>query len=154
MGRPIGYSGAASYSRAADQSPDRVDQSNPRVSNRHGIAFPLRSSQVRHKLPFVLEDAENGLTATARAWLSALAEELQALDQRIATTDTQIAEVFKGDDACQRLAQLAGIGPLTATALVAAVGDATGFRMGGSSPLRSASSLASIPRAARRCSSG
>src|SRR5215468_5068951 len=96
----------------------------------YGIVIPQRASQVRHKLPFVLEDAENGLTATAREWLHALAEELQALDQRIAATDQQIERVFEADEACQRLAQLAGIGPLTATALVAAVGDATGFKNG------------------------
>jgi transposase len=96
----------------------------------YGIVIPQRASQVRHKLPFILEDAENGLTATAREWLQALAEELQALDQRIAATDQQIERVFEADEACQRLAQLAGIGPLTATALVAAVGDATAFKNG------------------------
>jgi transposase len=45
----------------------------------YGLVIPQRASQVRHKRPFVREDAENGLTATARAWLCALAEELQAL---------------------------------------------------------------------------
>jgi transposase len=78
----------------------------------------------------VLEDVENGLTATAREWLQALAEEIQAFDQRLATTDRHTAQVFEADEACQRLAQLAGIGPLTATALVAAVGDATVFKHG------------------------
>jgi transposase len=96
----------------------------------YGIVITQRASQVRHKLPFVLEDAENGLTATARAWLSALAEELKALDQRIAATDQQIERAFEADEACQRLAQLPGIGPLIATALVAAVGDATAFKNG------------------------
>jgi transposase len=96
----------------------------------YGIVIPQRVSQVRHKLPFVLEDAENGLTATAREWLQALAAELQALDQRIAATDHHIEQVCTDDEACQRLVQLAGIGPLTATALVAAVGDATGFKNG------------------------
>ena len=96
----------------------------------YGIVIPQRASQVRHRLPFVLEDAENGLTATAREWLQALAEELQALDQRLAITDRHIAQVFEADEACQRLAQLAGIGPLTATALVVAVGDATVFKHG------------------------
>ena len=96
----------------------------------YGIVIPQRASQVRHRLPFVLEDAENGLTATAREWLQALAEELQALDQRLATTDRHIAQVFEADEACQRLAPLAGIGPLTATALVAAVGAATVFKNG------------------------
>jgi len=70
----------------------------------YGIVIPQRASQVRHKLPFILEDAENGLTATAHEWLQALAEELQALDQRIATTDQQIERVFEADEACQRLA--------------------------------------------------
>src|SRR5215813_13170525 len=96
----------------------------------YGIVIPQRASQVRHKLPMVLEDAENGWTATAREWLHALAEELQALDQRIAATDQQIERVFEADEACQRLAQLPGIGPLTATALSAAVGDATAFKNG------------------------
>jgi transposase len=91
----------------------------------YGMVIPQRASQVRHRLPFVLEDAENGLTTTAREWLQALAVELQALDQRTTTTDQQIERVFEDHEACQRLAQLAGIGPLTATALVAAVGDAT-----------------------------
>jgi transposase len=96
----------------------------------YGLVIPQRASQVRRRLPFVLEDAENGLTATAREWLQALAEELQTLDQRLATTDHQIEGVFEAEEACQRLAQLAGIGPLTATALVAAVGDATVFKNG------------------------
>jgi transposase len=96
----------------------------------YGIVIPQRASQVRHKVPFVLEDAENGLTATAREWLHALAEELQALDLRIAATDQQIERVCAADEACQRLGQLPGIGPLTATALVAAVGDATDFKNG------------------------
>jgi transposase len=42
----------------------------------YGMVIPQRASQVRHTLPFVLEDAENGLTATAREGLHALAEEL------------------------------------------------------------------------------
>jgi transposase len=96
----------------------------------YGIVIPQRASQVRHKVPDILEDAENGLTATAREWLQTLAEELQALDQRITATDQHIERLFAADEACQRLAQLAGIGPLTATALVAAVGNATDFKNG------------------------
>ena len=70
------------------------------------------------------------MTATAREGLHALAPALQALEQRLAATDHQIEQLCKADEACQRLAQLAGMGPLTATALVAAVGDATGFTHG------------------------
>ena len=96
----------------------------------YGIVIPQRASQVRPKVPSMLEDAENGLTATAREWLQALAEELQALDQRSAATDQQIERLFAADEACQRFAPLPGLGPLTATALVAAAGAATDFTNG------------------------
>ncbi len=66
----------------------------------------------------------------AREWLQALAAELRVLDQRIQETDTQIQRVLASHEACQRLAERAGIGPLTATALVAAVGAATTVKNG------------------------
>ena len=96
----------------------------------YGVVMPKGVAQVRQKLPFILEDAENGLTMLAREWLQALAAELPALDQRIQETNTRIQRVFENHEACQRLAQLEGVGPLTATALVAAVGEATTFKNG------------------------
>jgi transposase len=96
----------------------------------YGIVIPQGVAKVRHALPTMLADAENGLTWEARAWLQALASELRALDQRIEATEHQIQQAFEHSEACQRLAQMEGIGPLTATALVAAVGDATTFKNG------------------------
>jgi transposase len=96
----------------------------------YGVVMPKGVAQGRQKLPFILEDAENGLTMLAREWLQALAAELPALDQRIQETNTRIQRVFENHEACQRLAQLEGVGPLTATALVAAVGEATTFKNG------------------------
>src|SRR5215472_10528896 len=68
----------------------------------YGVVRPKGVAQVRQKLPFILEDAENGLTMLAREWLQALAAELQAVDQRIRETNTQIQRVFASHDACQR----------------------------------------------------
>ena len=48
----------------------------------------------------------------------------------IGATTARIEQVFASDEACQRLAQLPGIGPLTTIALVAAVGDGRGFKNG------------------------
>jgi transposase len=96
----------------------------------YGIVIPQGVATVRHALPTMLEDAENGLTREARAWLQALATELRALDQRIEATEPQIQQACEHSAACQRLAQMEGSGPLTATALVAAVGDATTFKHG------------------------
>ena len=96
----------------------------------YGLVMPKGVAQVRHKRPFILEAAEHGLTMLARAWLQALAAALQALDQRIRETDAQIQRVFECHEACQRLAQLEGVGPLTATALIATVGAASTFKNG------------------------
>ena len=59
------------------------------------MVLPETVSQVRHRPPCVLEDAENGLSSTAREWLEALREELQALDHRVTTTDEVRAEMVE-----------------------------------------------------------
>ena len=56
----------------------------------YGLVMPKGVAQVRPKRPFILADAENGLTMLARAWLQALAAALQAWDQRIRETEAQI----------------------------------------------------------------
>ena len=62
--------------------------------------------------------------------MQSLQAELHLVDEQIEATTERIKQMFAADEACQRLAQLRGIGPLTATALVAAVGDARGFKNG------------------------
>lgn len=56
--------------------------------------------------------------------------ELIELDRRIASYDRRIRELYRISELCQRLGEIEGIGPVTATALVAAVGDRSGFRNG------------------------
>jgi transposase len=63
-------------------------------------------------------------------WLGALTAEWRALEQELAETEPKMQRGFEPSDACQRLAHMEGIGPWTATALVAAVGDATTFKNG------------------------
>ena len=55
---------------------------------------------------------------------------LRTLEQRIASCEAQITRKFKHDERCARLAEVPGVGPLTATALVAAVGNAQRFKNG------------------------
>jgi transposase len=55
---------------------------------------------------------------------------LVALDERITRADAMVHRVFTQSAACQRLAQVEGIGPVVATALVAAVGNAQEFANG------------------------
>ena len=78
----------------------------------------------------ILEDRDNGLSGLFREMLVEMAERLRLLDQRIREYDLRVARVFGQDERCQRLAQVEGVGPLVATALVAAVGNAHEFKSG------------------------
>lgn len=96
----------------------------------YGLVLPRLIGTVRRQLPAIMENAENGLTPRVRALLAELYAELRDLDQRVERMGGAIQEVFEQHEVCQRLAAIEGIGPLTATALVAAVGDARVFKNG------------------------
>jgi transposase len=59
-----------------------------------------------------------------------LVDDLHYLDHRITSLDERIAESVKADPVAQRLLELRGIGPLTASALAGALGDGTAFSKG------------------------
>ena len=96
----------------------------------YGIAATKGVGPLLRRLPEVLEDAENGLSMGARALFQELGEELRRLDERVKLFDTQLVAMSREMPACRRLMAVPGIGVLTATALVAAVGDAKAFRNG------------------------
>jgi transposase len=66
----------------------------------------------------------------SREVMRELYEQLVALDERIVRADGMVHRVFTQSAACQKLAQVEGIGPVVATALVAAVGNAKEFANG------------------------
>ena len=57
---------------------------------------------------------------TAVGRFSELYEQLVQLEQRIANVTQRLDRVFRGHPVCRKLAAVPGIGPLTATALLAA----------------------------------
>ena len=95
-----------------------------------GIVLPASLGRVRRALPDLLEDAENGLTGEFRRLLSQLGEELRKLDDSIKEYDARIAQRAKQDDRIKRLLEIEGIGPVSASALVSAVGDGKQFGKG------------------------
>lgn len=96
----------------------------------YGAVLPKRIDVLRRELPRVLEDADNELSALARELLAERHEELAHLDKQVRAIERRIQERYRALPAAQRLGTIPGIGPLGATALVAAVADPTVFRRG------------------------
>ncbi|HEV2287747.1 MAG TPA: IS110 family transposase [Candidatus Acidoferrales bacterium] len=96
----------------------------------YGIVLPRFISQLRRGLPLILEDAENELTDFSRRLFASLYEELVQLDDKIKALDEQVQAIYRASETCQRVAAVEGIGPLIATALVAAISDGKSFTNG------------------------
>ena len=95
-----------------------------------GLVVPQGIETLKRQLPDILQDAENGLPALARETLADLMAQVRHGDERVAHYDGQIAQLAAQSEPVQRLMKLEGIGPLTATALVASVGNAQVFDNG------------------------
>lgn len=96
----------------------------------YGIVLPQHVGQLRRGLPMVVEDAENDLTGFGRGLFGSLYEELTELEEKIEAADRQIQLAFQANEDCQRIGAVEGIGPLTATAIVAAISDGRAFANG------------------------
>jgi transposase len=112
-----------------------------------GIVIAQGITRLRKQLPVIVEEVGNALTPLSREVIRELYEELVALDKRITRADYLIKRVFADNESCQKLAQVEGIGPVVATALVAAVGNAKEFANG----RHLAAWLGLVPR---QCSTG
>jgi transposase len=96
----------------------------------YGLVAPKEMGHLRRALPCWLEDAENGLSGRFRRLLNGLWGDLGALDERMSELDREIAVIARSDPVAKRLQQLRGVGPIIATALVAAVGKGEQFANG------------------------
>lgn len=96
----------------------------------YGIVVERRVEVLRHALPQLLEDAENGLTADFRKLLEGLKQDLVMLDDRVDDLDRKIKTLASSHPAAKRLQQIPGIGPMIASALICAIGDGKQFKRG------------------------
>jgi len=77
----------------------------------YGLVLPQGIRALRHHLPTLLEEADNGLTPAGRELLSLLYEELVHLDHRLVQFDQRIERQVQQDARCRRLLTIPGIGP-------------------------------------------
>lgn len=96
----------------------------------YGVTIPKGVAQFHKKIVDVLADESNELTHSARVEMQELFCELNDVNQRVQRLDEKISDVYKKNEVCRRLSEVPGVGPLTATAIIAAVGDASVFKNG------------------------
>ncbi|MBL0168896.1 MAG: IS110 family transposase [Propionivibrio sp.] len=96
----------------------------------YGIAIPQGISHIAKHVPEILEDGENGLPGIVRPLIDRLGAHLKELDRQVGELEVQIQTWHRANDASRRLAEIPGIGPITASALVASIGDAKSFDNG------------------------
>lgn len=96
----------------------------------YGIVVSVGVAKLRGRLPELLEEADNGLPMSFRPVLAGLKEDLEYLDRRIGEMDAAMVRAAQEDERARALMKLRGVGPVTATALVAGLGDGKQFRRG------------------------
>jgi transposase len=113
----------------------------------YGLVIARSPQQIRPALVRLLDEEQTALTPFARETFSELYEQLVELEQRLAKVTQRLDRVFRGHPVCRKLAAVPGVGPLTATALLAAVSRPHTFQNG----RHLAAWLGLVPR---QCSSG
>jgi transposase len=96
----------------------------------YGIALPQGPARFRQEVTIALDDASAELTPFVIELFQCLVDQLRALEDRLANLDRRVVALCRQNELCRRLAELPGVGPIVATALVASVGDARQFRCG------------------------
>ncbi len=87
-------------------------------------------ARLRRALAVIQEERDDGVSELLREMLVEMGERLRWLEQRLKRYDLKIATLARGDERAARLMKVEGVGPLIATALIAAVGDARQFHRG------------------------
>jgi transposase len=95
-----------------------------------GITLRKGRRYVDAALPGILADTTSKLSGAVLVLLMELKLELEQLAERIERSDQAIKHLAGENEACQRLTAMPGIGPITATAMVATIGNGAAFRKG------------------------
>ena len=92
-----------------------------------GIIFPVGRRKLELGVDGMLAEEDEALSPRVRKLVGELRAEWRELDVKIEALNGEFIELARNDATARRLTSIPGIGVLNATALIAAVGDASGF---------------------------
>lgn len=95
-----------------------------------GIIIAKSPAAFKRSIPDILSEPDGELTTFCQSLLTMLLEQFRVIENQISRAEDWIASFMKNSALCQRLATIPGVGAITATAIVAAVGDAKTFKNG------------------------
>jgi len=95
-----------------------------------GLVIPRGLWHIQQRVPALLERAADALPLALRHLIERLLGQLKELDRQVAELEAQIQAWHRSSELSRRLERIPGIGPLTASALVASIADARSFDNG------------------------
>jgi transposase len=95
-----------------------------------GLVFAQTPAKFKAAMAEVLENADADLTPMMRNLIDALWSEWKQVEQQIEGLTSRLEEISAGDAGCSRIRKIPGIGPVVATAIVAAIGNGAAFSKG------------------------
>jgi transposase len=97
------------------------------VLSERGIVIDAGINRLRKELPFILEDAENNLSALTRELIGEQYERFKQLDKEIKAQDQRISRLCTENPLSERFLAVPGVGPISATILASDIGDGQGY---------------------------
>lgn len=95
-----------------------------------GLIIPQGIGHITARVPELIEDACNELPGAFRILIQRLVDHFKELDRQVDELERQIQAWHRNNELSCKIAQIPGIGPITASALIASIGDARNFDSG------------------------
>ena len=95
-----------------------------------GLILPPGIAHLHQRVPGMLDDTGDALPGAFRELVRRMLDHLKDLDQQVGELEVQIQAWHRSNALSRKLEKIPGIGPITASALIAAIGDAKNFGNG------------------------
>lgn len=95
-----------------------------------GIAIPKGKAALMEKLRSLLTEENTSLSPRTKAEFQGLYNDLKRLYETVEVHKSTLEKLAEEDEHCSRIMTVAGVGPITATAMVAKIGNGSEFKKG------------------------
>lgn len=101
------------------------------LMSEYGVTVKTGYENLRSELPGIFDRCnENGLSQMIKELIEGQYNMLLVIQEQIDVLDIQIKQLSTMNDTCKRLQKIEGIGPISALAIIALVGNGSGFKNG------------------------